>query len=178
MPSAQPAHARRPAALALAAAPPAVLRTSLLLLVLLAALLLPSFSEALAGKPTNQFNRGAGVGRLVIDEKASRQDAWNCHYDMVLVERIQGKPKSESGLFVPDDDLPRLHLARVLSFGPGKEEENGFITPVPEIAIGDIVIAKNPWGIGPKDEETANGKKLSFMRSQDIAAVIPGGLAE
>ena len=50
------------------------------------------------------------------------------------------------------------------------------IAPMPDIKVGDIVIAKNPWGIGPKDEETASGKKLSFMRAQDIAAVVTGGL--
>jgi co-chaperonin GroES (HSP10) len=60
--------------------------------------------------------------------------------------------------------------------GPGREEENGTIAPMPDISVGDYVIAKNPWGIGPKDEETPDGKKLSYMRSQDIAAVISGGL--
>ena len=125
-----------------------------------------------------KFNGGAGVGRLVIDEKAGKAEAWECHYDMVLVERIQGKPKSDSGLFIPQEDLPKLHLCRVLGVGPGREEENGLIAPMPNIKINDIIIAKNPWGIGPKDEETIDGKKLSFMRSQDVAAIITGGLIE
>lgn len=129
------------------------------------------FSADAVGK---KFGGGSGVGRLVIDEKA---DAWKCHYDMVLVERIQGKPKMDSGLYVPQEDLPRLHLCRVVSMGSGREEENGRIAPMPDIQVGDIVWAKNPWGIGPKDEETTDGKKLSYMRSQDIAAVITGGLA-
>uniref|UniRef100_A0A7R9W3K4 Uncharacterized protein n=1 Tax=Pseudictyota dubia TaxID=2749911 RepID=A0A7R9W3K4_9STRA len=124
------------------------------------------------------FRGGAGVGRLVLDEKAAQPDAWKCKYDMVLVERIQGKPKKESGLFVPSDDLPKLHLCKVLSVGTGREEENGRIAPMPDIEVGDVVIAKNPWGIGPKDEETGDGKKLSFMRAQDIAAVVTGGLEE
>ena len=58
--------------------------------------------------------------------------------------------------------------------GPGREEENGRIAPMPDINLGDVIVAKNPWGIGPKDEETADGKKLSFMRSQDVAAVLDG----
>eukprot|EP00594_Rhizosolenia_setigera_P012544 CAMPEP_0178965006 /NCGR_PEP_ID=MMETSP0789-20121207/16015_1 /TAXON_ID=3005 /ORGANISM="Rhizosolenia setigera, Strain CCMP 1694" /LENGTH=68 /DNA_ID=CAMNT_0020649889 /DNA_START=346 /DNA_END=552 /DNA_ORIENTATION=+ len=58
--------------------------------------------------------------------------------------------------------------------GPGREEENGMIAPMPPIKPGDLVICKNPWGIGPKDEETADGKKLSFMRSLDIAAIFEG----
>lgn len=49
---------------------------------------------------------------------------------------------------------------------------------MPNIKVGDVVIAKNPWGIGPKDEETTDGRKLSFMRAQDIAAVVEGKLLE
>jgi co-chaperonin GroES (HSP10) len=146
--------------------------------VLAVVLCLALHVNALAGAPSRKFNGGAGMGRLVIDDLTGAQDAVSCHYDMVLVERIQGNPKKESGLFVPDADLPRLHLCRVLSMGTGAEEENGTISPMPDIKIGDVVIAKNPWGIGPKDEETTSGKKLSFMRSQDIAAVITGGLTE
>lgn len=56
-----------------------------------------------------QFNQGAGVGRLVLDDTAQNSE---CLYDMVLVERIQGKAKTESGLFVPDEDLPKLHLCK------------------------------------------------------------------
>lgn len=62
----------------------------------------------------------------------------------------------------------------VISMGEGREEENGRIAPMPDMKVGDYVIAKNPWGIGPKDEETNDGKKLSFMRSGDIAAVLDG----
>jgi chaperonin GroES len=129
-----------------------------------------------AGGATKKYYGGAGVGRLVIDDSAGQAGAWDCHYDMVLAERIQGRSKTESGLFVPDKDLPTMHLCRVLSMGPGREEENGSIAPMPDIQVGDVIIAKNPWGIGPKDEETPDGKKLSYMRSQDITAVVTGGL--
>lgn len=127
--------------------------------------------------PQVKFNGGAGVGRLVLGEDAAKENTYSCNYDMVLVERIQGAAKKESGLFVPESDLPRLHLAKVLAMGPGREEENGRVVPMPDMKVGDIVIAKNPWGIGPKDEETSDGKKLSYMRSQDIAALVAGGLA-
>ncbi|KAK1744969.1 hypothetical protein QTG54_004260 [Skeletonema marinoi] len=62
---------------------------------------------------------------------------------MVLVERLQGKPATDSGLFVPRDNLPTLHLCKVISMGPGREEENGRIAPMPNIKKGDVVIAKN-----------------------------------
>lgn len=66
------------------------------------------------------------------------------------------------------------HNQTVISMGPGREEENGRIAPMPDIKVGDYIIAKDPWGIGPKDEETADGKKLSFMKSSNIAAVLDG----
>lgn len=130
-------------------------------------------TEAQAPK---KYYGGAGVGRLVIEGGKSEQ--WQCHYDMVLTERIQGKPRMDSGLYVPQEDLPKLLLCRVLSMGSGKEEESGLSAPMPNVKVGDVVIAKNPWGIGPKDEETTDGRKLSFMRGQDITAVISGGLFE
>jgi co-chaperonin GroES (HSP10) len=138
-----------------------------------------ALSFAAGGKGRKKYGGGAGVGRLVVDEgAAAREGAWRCHYDMVLCERIQGRPPTDSGLYVPREDLPRLHLCRVLAVGPGREEESGLVAPMPDVKVGDVVIAKNPWGIGPKDEETTSGKKLSFMRSQDIAAIVTGGLAE
>ncbi|KAI2490381.1 chaperonin [Fragilaria crotonensis] len=140
------------------------------------AALLVSDTLALSSNPKPKFFGGAGVGRLTLEDLSSQKIA--CHYDMVLVERIQGRPKTESGLFVPQEDLPKLHLCKVVSVGPGREEENGMIAPMPDLSVGDIVIAKNPWGIGPKDEETSDGKKFSFMRSQDIAAIVTGGIEE
>jgi co-chaperonin GroES (HSP10) len=132
-------------------------------------------------QPKPRYGGGAGVGRLILDELAGKEGTWKCHYDMVLVERLQ-KRKSpdqveEGALYVPDDDLPRLHLCKILSVGSGREEENGLVAPdLNGFQVGEVVIAKNPWGIGPKDEELADGTKLSFMRSQDIAAKITGGL--
>lgn len=133
--------------------------------------------------PKPQYGGGAGVGRLVLDDKESQENKWICHYDMALVERLQKRKApqdvGEGSLYVPDDDLPRMHMCRVLAIGPGREEENGLIAPdLNGIKPGDIIIAKNPWGIGPKDEELSDGTKLSYMRSQDIAAVITGGLVE
>jgi hypothetical protein len=58
--------------------------------------------------PPKKYYGGAGVGRFTLDDGES----WQCAYDMVLVERIQGKPKTQGGLFVPEEDMPKLHLCR------------------------------------------------------------------
>ena len=49
---------------------------------------------------------------------------------------------------------------------------------MPNIKTGNVVIAKNPWAIGPNDKETLDGRKLSFMQSQDITVVVEGKLLE
>mmetsp|Transcript_18133 Transcript_18133/g.41309 ORF Transcript_18133/g.41309 Transcript_18133/m.41309 type:complete len:173 (-) Transcript_18133:554-1072(-) len=123
--------------------------------------------SGISEKPKKWFG-GAGVGKVELDSNVGSKT--QCQYDMVLVERIQGQPKQDSGLFIPDEDLPPLHLGRVLSVGPGFEEESGILRPMPTISVGDYVVVKNPWGIGPRDEETGDGRKLSFVRGQDIAA--------
>mmetsp|Transcript_452 Transcript_452/g.1242 ORF Transcript_452/g.1242 Transcript_452/m.1242 type:complete len:165 (+) Transcript_452:119-613(+) len=155
-------------------------RSSLLLIA--ASLCLTQQVDGLAAAVNEKFKPkyggGAGVGRLNLKDDALK---YQTHYDMVLVERLQ-KRKSpqetgEGDLYVPDEDLPRLHLCRVLSIGPGREEENGMVAPdLDGIKPGDLIIAKDPWGIGPKDEELSDGTKLSYMRSMNIAAKLTGDL--
>jgi co-chaperonin GroES (HSP10) len=130
-------------------------------------------------QPKPSYGGGGGVGRFILSDEIAKRVS--CHYDMVLVERVQKRkaPKDvEDGmLYVPDDDLPRLHLCKVLSVGPGREEENGSVAPMLDnLKPGDLIISKHPWGIGPKDEELSDGTKLSYMRSLDVAAIISGGL--
>jgi len=158
---------------------PTIERFFLISAVVVGAILAPT-AEALAGAPKMDFS-GAGVGRLNMDELAGKAGTWNCHYDMILVERLQKvkgpRDVEEDGLFVPDSEMARLHLCEILSIGAGREEENGMVAPnVNNLQVGDMIIAKNPWGIGPKDEELADGTKLSFMREIDIAAKVTGEL--
>jgi hypothetical protein len=67
-------------------------------------------SESTGERAPKRYFGGAGVGRLTLDSKTATQ--WQCQYDMVLCERIQGRPKTQSGLFVPDADLPKLHICK------------------------------------------------------------------
>ena len=42
--------------------------------------------------------------------------------------------------------------------------------------LKDVPVEDRVCNFGPKDEETTDGMKLSYMRAQDITAVITGGL--
>ena len=70
----------------------------------------PSGARSFA--PVTDFKGGAGVGRLVIDGDETPLEKWSCNYDMVLVERLQGRPKTESGLVITRENLPKLHLCK------------------------------------------------------------------
>ena len=106
----------------------------------------PSSHERLQG--------GKGIGRLELDEAAISA---KCQYDMVLVERLQPPVETDTGLYKGAEEQPKLHVARVLSVGAGREEENGVLAAMPDVGVGDTVVVKNPWGIGPKDEEVREG---------------------
>jgi hypothetical protein len=56
-------------------------------------------SPSSSGQAPQKFYGGFGVGRLTMDDSSTQSVV--CHYDMVLCERIQGRPKTTSGLFVP-----------------------------------------------------------------------------
>ena len=65
-----------------------------------------------------------------------------------------------------------MHVCKVVSVGPGREGENGNLVPSSEVKVGDLVYVKDPWGIGPKDDEFSN-RKFSFVRYESICAVLP-----
>ena len=128
---------------------------------------LPPPSRLLANKD------GSGIGRAVLD--TDKAISARPLYDMVLVHRIMPVTQTESGLHIGTPEMPKLQLARVLAVGPGLEEENGLVQNPPNVRVGELVMLKNPWGIGPKDEETPDGRKLSYIRAQDVAGVFEGG---
>ncbi|CAM9179726.1 unnamed protein product [Laminaria digitata] len=91
---------------------------------------------------------------------------------MVYVERLPEEQQMTSGLFLPSKADPRMHVCKVVSVGNGREGESGHISPNDAVQPGDLVFVKDPFGIGPRDDEFA-GKKFSFVRLTSIFAVIP-----
>ncbi|CAM9384785.1 unnamed protein product [Chrysoparadoxa australica] len=106
---------------------------------------------------------------LSLPQQASKQVAL---YDMVYVERLPDEAQTSSGLFIPGKEQPRMNICKVVSFGEGREGENGHVVDNMGLNVGDLVYVKDPYGIGPRDEEFGN-RKFSFVRYSSIAAVIP-----
>eukprot|EP00630_Chrysocystis_fragilis_P006628 CAMPEP_0197386930 /NCGR_PEP_ID=MMETSP1165-20131217/197_1 /TAXON_ID=284809 /ORGANISM="Chrysocystis fragilis, Strain CCMP3189" /LENGTH=150 /DNA_ID=CAMNT_0042912207 /DNA_START=18 /DNA_END=470 /DNA_ORIENTATION=+ len=96
-------------------------------------------------------------------------------YDLIYVERLPPAEKTAGGLILLAPEDPPMHLARVVSVGTGQEGEAGQVTSNRNIAAGDLVYLKFPWGIGPRDEqcgEEGTIRRFSFIRYQDVAAVV------
>lgn len=101
----------------------------------------------------------------------------NSIYDMILVERYSQPEKTDFGLFLPKvEGKDEKHLGRVVSVpkSHGLEGEQGRVAPISEIApykVGDVVYIKDPWGIGPKDQEVGV-RCFSFHKAAHITGLI------
>ena len=101
----------------------------------------------------------------------------NSIYDMILVERYSQPEKTDFGLFLPKvEGKDEKHLGKVISVptNHGLEGEQGRVAPIAEIApykVGDVVYIKDPWGIGPKDQEFGV-RCFSFHRAAHITGII------
>ncbi|CAM9895887.1 unnamed protein product [Sphacelaria rigidula] len=95
---------------------------------------------------------------------------------MVYVERLPEEQQMTSGLFLPTKEQPRMHVCKVVSIGSGREGESGHVTPNDALNVGDLVYVKDPYGIGPRDDEFA-GRRFSFVRYTSICGIIPNSQA-
>jgi co-chaperonin GroES (HSP10) len=113
------------------------------------------------------------VGENIPDEILKQK----CIYDMILVERFSQPEKTDFGLFLPKTEgKDAKHLGKVLSVpaAHGLEGEQGRLAPISEIApykIGDVVYIKDPWGIGPKDQEVGQ-RCFSFHKALHITGIV------
>mmetsp|Transcript_175 Transcript_175/g.217 ORF Transcript_175/g.217 Transcript_175/m.217 type:complete len:167 (+) Transcript_175:130-630(+) len=100
-----------------------------------------------------------------------------CIYDMILVERFSQPEKTDFGLFLPKvEGKDEKHLGKVLSvpLTHGLEGEQGRLAPITEIApykIGDVIYIKDPWGIGPKDQEVGQ-RCFSFHKALHVTGIV------
>jgi co-chaperonin GroES (HSP10) len=109
-----------------------------------------------------------------VPEDLARQAAI---YDMILVERFHAPTKTKAGLFLPKvEGKDEKHIAKIISMptSHGLESEQGRVQGLEEIApykLGDVVFVRDPWGIGPKDQQVGD-RCFSFHKAAQITGVI------
>jgi len=92
-------------------------------------------------------------------------------WQYLLVERLEAPTETQGGLFLPSTDQDPLHMVRIVSIGSGLVGESGMLTTIENLGPGDVAYVKQPWGIGPRDENW-EGRKFSFIRSHDVLSRI------
>ena len=70
-------------------------------------------------------------------------------------------------------------MGKVLSIPTsyGLESEQGRVQGINEIIdfqVGDVIVLKDPWGVGPKDQEVGN-RCFSFHKAAHVVGVLRTG---
>jgi co-chaperonin GroES (HSP10) len=88
--------------------------------------------------------------------------------DLLLVERVEKPSPSKSGLYAGKPSTPH-HLNLGIIITP---PSSSTWTDSNALKKGDVVVIKNPWGIGPQDEISCDNKKLSYVHVKDVCAFV------
>ena len=88
--------------------------------------------------------------------------------DRVLIEPISEKPKTKTGIVIPDTtDKEKPEQGKVIAVGPGRIDSNGNRIPM-DIKKGDIVLFTK---YGP-NEIKINNKEYLIAKEEDVLAII------
>jgi chaperonin GroES len=89
----------------------------------------------------------------------------------VLIAPVEDEAKqTKSGIVLPDTaDKKKQSKGTVVAVGPGRVKETGERLPM-SVAIGQVVLFKEPWGDESKIED--GDKKFFLVEEDDILAVI------
>lgn len=87
-------------------------------------------------------------------------------HDYVLIEPLEEKTKTASGILLPDSSKEKPQEGTVLAVGDGINIEGKKVT-IP-VNVGDKVMYKK-WG---GNEVKAGNKELLLVKAEDIIAII------
>lgn len=85
----------------------------------------------------------------------------------VLVKRLDAEETMKGGIILPDSAKKKQERAKVIATGPGKQDKNGKIIPMP-VKNGDIILMDKYSG----QEVTINDEEFVIVRSDDIIAIV------
>jgi chaperonin GroES len=87
--------------------------------------------------------------------------------DRVLVQALDAREKSKSGIIIPDTAKERPTEGHVIAVGPGRMSEDGKRI-APEVKKGDAIL----YGKYSGTEIKLEGKEYLILRETDILAVL------
>jgi len=87
--------------------------------------------------------------------------------DRLIVERLEGEQKTNSGLYIPDSAKEKPQQGRVLAVGKGRIREDGTLQPL-DIKSGDTIL----FGKYSGTEIKLDGQEVIIMREDDVLGVV------
>jgi chaperonin GroES len=87
--------------------------------------------------------------------------------DRVLVQALEAKEMSKSGIIIPDTAKERPSEGKVIAVGLGRLTEDGERVK-PEVSKGDTVL----YGKYSGTEVTVDGKEYMILRESDVLAIL------
>ncbi len=85
----------------------------------------------------------------------------------VLAKRVEKEETLKGGIILPDTAKQKKESAQVIAVGPGKELENGKLSPMP-VKVGDTILMDKYSG----QEVTINDEEYIILKADDIIAII------
>ena len=90
-------------------------------------------------------------------------------FDQVLIEPLEKKEITPSGIYIPDSAREKPAEGTVLAVGPGSKPDGKKIDM--PVKVGDVVIYKK-WG---GHEVKVGGKEMLLVEVKDVMALVSGG---
>ncbi len=87
--------------------------------------------------------------------------------DRILVEVLEAKEKTKSGIVLPDTAKEKPQEAKIVAVGKGRVSDEGK-TIAPEVKVGDKVL----FGKYTGTEITVDEKEYLMLKEEDILAII------
>lgn len=88
-------------------------------------------------------------------------------YDRVLLEKIEVKTQTESGILLPDSKKAVPGMAKVIAVGEGRISEDGKVNSV-DVNIGNVVVYKEFATTKIEYKE----KEYLIIEAKDILAIV------
>ena len=87
--------------------------------------------------------------------------------DRILVEVLEAKEKTKSGIVLPDTAKEKPQEAKIIAVGKGRVTEDGKTIPL-EVKAGDKIL----FGKYSGAEITVDDKEYLILKEEDVLAIV------
>lgn len=87
--------------------------------------------------------------------------------DRIVVKALAAEEKSAGGILLPDSAKEKPQQGEVVAVGPGKQLDNGKVTPI-DVEVGNVIYYAKYGGT----EVKVGADEFVILRQDDVLAVV------